>query len=68
MDVQGVLSHLSEHKLINMENAVQLHTEFTYVKNHCKQEKIEQWNTDKVSIATRWVEIFKQLHRGCLNR
>lgn len=34
-EVEAVMMNLSEHKLFDTENAAQLHTEFTYVKNYC---------------------------------
>lgn len=55
------MMNLSKHKLYDTENAAQLHTEFSYVKNYCGQQKLEQWRTDKVSVAMRWVEIFQHL-------
>lgn len=33
--------------------------QFGFVKNYCTNEKISEWNANKVSTEERWVEVFK---------
>lgn len=65
--VETLMSRLNEQKLYNaQENAVNLHTQFSFVKNYCTEAKITQWRCEKVAIVSRWVEIFGHLNvQGC---
>lgn len=59
------MNTLSEYNLYNAnENAVNLHTQFRYIKNYCTSDKIMQWREGNVSIVDRWVEIFIHLNKA----
>lgn len=61
-DVEAVMNKLNEQNLYDcVENSTKLHLQFGYIKNYCLSEKINQWNSDKVSTVNRWVEIFNHL-------
>lgn len=61
-NLEEIMSQLNEKSLYDAnKNSAQLHKEFCYVKNYCSDNKIKQWNEQKLSITERWVEIFKHL-------
>lgn len=56
------MNRLSDQKLYDAQkNAIPLHKQFGYVQNYCTEEKIGEWREKSVSVADRWVEIFKHL-------
>lgn len=42
-------------------NSSKIFQQYGFIKNYCTNEKISEWNTNKVSAECRWVELFKHM-------
>lgn len=63
-DVEAVMRSLEENNLYNAdEKAVHLHAQFRYVKEYCTSDKIKQWREEKITVVSRWVEVFTHLDK-----